>query len=75
MNTKIQKMYSLFLASLLVLGGSAAGLAQNTSGYNNKIPDNILTPDTVETRIGTLKFFDGSPTSDTVELATTILTL
>ena len=30
-----------------------------TPGYNQKIPDKIMTPDTVETRIGTLKFFDG----------------
>ena len=68
MKSDVQKMCSLFLASLLLLGGSAAGLAQNTPGYNNKIPDSILTPDTVETRIGTLKFVDGSPSKDTVEL-------
>ena len=68
MNTKIQKLYSLFLASLLVLGGSAAGLAQNTPGYNNNIPESILTPDAVETRIGTLKFFDGQPDADTVQM-------
>ncbi len=36
-----------------------------TPGYNNKIPDSILTPDTVETRIGTLEFFDGIPTEKT----------
>ena len=48
------RICSLFLSSLLLLGGSAAALAQNTPGYNNKIPDNILTPDSVKTRIGTL---------------------
>jgi hypothetical protein len=31
------------------------------------IPPEITTPDTVETRIGTLKFFDGMPDKDTVE--------
>jgi hypothetical protein len=31
------------------------------------IPPEITTPDTVETRIGTLKFFDGLPDKDTVE--------
>ena len=56
------------LSSILLLGVSMAALAQKTPGYNNKIPDTILTPDTVDTRIGTLKFFDGSPTKDTVEL-------
>ena len=68
MNIKIQKILSLFMSTLLLLGASTAVLAQNTPGYNNNIPDTILTPDTVETRIGTLKFFDGSPTKDTVEL-------
>ena len=57
----------LFLSSLLLLGLNTTGFAQHTPGYNNKIPDTILTPDTVETRIGTLTFFDGSPTRETVE--------
>jgi hypothetical protein len=39
-----------------------------TPGYNNKIPDNILTPDAVETRIGRLEFFDGQPDADTVQM-------
>ena len=56
------------MSSLLILGTDAAGVAQNTPGYNNKIPENILTPDKVETRIGTLKFFDGQPDADTVKM-------
>ncbi len=36
-----------------------------TPGYNNKIPEQILTPDSVETRLGTLEFFDGFPTPET----------
>jgi hypothetical protein len=39
-----------------------------TPGYNTKIPESILTPDTVETRIGTLEFFDGIPTKKTAAL-------
>ena len=31
------------------------------------IPPQITTPDTVETRLGTLKFFDGFPDDATVE--------
>ena len=62
------KIGTRLLPSLLLLGVSTTSLAQNTPGYNNKIPDNIITPDTVETRIGTLRFFDGSPSKDTVEL-------
>jgi hypothetical protein len=37
-----------------------------TPGYNQVIPPEILTPDTVETSIGTLNFFDGLPDQDTV---------
>lgn len=36
--------------------------AKPTPGFNNKIPENIMTPDSVETRIGTMEFFDGMPT-------------
>ena len=50
------KTVTPILSSILLLGVSTTGLAQNTPGYNNKTPDTILTPDTVETRIGTLKF-------------------
>src|SRR5512134_3663697 len=39
-----------------------------TPGFNYKIPDKIMTPDAVTTRIGTLKFVDGVPTGDTVNL-------
>jgi len=38
-----------------------------TPNYNNRIPTNIMTPDTVETRIGTLNFFDGLPTPETAQ--------
>ena len=62
------RISKLFVSSVLLLSVSTAGLAQNTPGYNNKIPDTILTPDTVDTRIGKLKFFDGSQTKDTVDL-------
>jgi hypothetical protein len=61
----MKKALALFLSSLMLLGASMAVHAQNTPGYNNKIPDTILKPDTVDRRIGTLKFFDGSPTEDT----------
>ena len=37
------------LSSILLLGVSMTALAQNTPGYNNKIPDTILTPDRVDT--------------------------
>ena len=64
---KTQKTHTLVLAGSLFLGSSAALLAQKTPGFNNKIPEVIMTPDTVETPIGTLKFFDGMPDAATVE--------
>jgi hypothetical protein len=43
--------------------------AQTTPKYEAKVPSYITTPDTVETRIGTLKFFDGQPDAETVKKA------
>ena len=39
-----------------------------TPGFNHRIPESILTPDVVETPIGTMRFFDGFPDEGTVEL-------
>lgn len=39
-----------------------------TKGFNFKIPDKIMTPDRVSTRLGKLKFVDGVPTAETVKL-------
>jgi hypothetical protein len=53
------------VGALLAMCVSSAW-AQNTPGYNAKIPSKIMTPDTVETqRLGTLKFFDGFPSKET----------
>jgi hypothetical protein len=42
-------------------------VAQNpTPGFNYQIPEHIMTPDTVETRIGELNFYDGIPTDETI---------
>jgi hypothetical protein len=41
----------------------------STPGYNNKIPEQILTPNKIETRIGTLNFVDGVPTAETAQKA------
>ena len=54
---------------LATLASCAESGADNTPGYNHVIPDKIMTPDTVETRIGTLEFFDGMPDEATVEKA------
>lgn len=41
--------------------------ADTTPGYNTPIPPSIMTPDTVETRLGTLEFVDGFPTQATAD--------
>jgi len=61
------RISTLFLTSVLLLGVSTVALAEKTPGYNNKIPDNILTPEKVKTSIGTLKFFDGAPYPETAK--------
>ncbi len=38
-----------------------------TPNYNTRIPKKIMTPDRVETRIGTLEFYDGLPTKETAK--------
>ena len=68
MKDRIQPRHSLLLVIVLIVAACAVAVAEKTPGYNNKIPDTILTPDTVETRIGTLKFFDGQPDADTVQM-------
>jgi hypothetical protein len=60
--------YLLSVAAVGMLAGTLASNAQEkTPGYNYKIPEQIMTPDTVETRLGTLKFFDGMPDKATVD--------
>ena len=41
--------------------------AEVTKGYNIKVPKQIMTPDSVDSRIGKLSFYDGVPTADTVK--------
>jgi hypothetical protein len=44
----------------------AWGQGQTAPTYSANVPSNITTPDTVQTRIGTLKSFDGLPDPETV---------
>ncbi|QAY95758.1 hypothetical protein CWB41_08410 [Methylovirgula ligni] len=47
--------------------GPACAYEQSSAKYAAKVPSYITTPDTVQTRIGTLKFFDGLPDAQTVQ--------
>ena len=59
-------MVSIFAVTLIALLAEVSW-AQPTPGYNNKIPPSLLTPDILETRVGTLDFFDGIPTKESAE--------
>ena len=48
---------------------TSAGAAGGAPKYAPDVPAKITTPDTVETRIGTLRFKDGAPDPATVQLA------
>ena len=65
MNTII-KFGFLTVAIAWPLAGTVAN-AQTAPKYSAKVPSYITTPDTVETRIGKLKFFDGLPDPETVQ--------
>jgi hypothetical protein len=40
-------------------------LPEPTASFNTPIPEKIMTPDRVASRLGTLEFFDGRPTEET----------
>ena len=63
-------MTKLLLSSVVALSlmvTSSVAKEASTPGFNLKIPENIMTPDKVNSRIGELTFFDGVPTGDTVQ--------
>ena len=67
---KIKKQHQATLTALMSATLALTAFAQNaTPGYNHKIPDKIMTPDKVETSIGTMKFSDGMPDEATVKKA------
>ncbi|MGB3365788.1 MAG: DUF1254 domain-containing protein [Thermodesulfobacteriota bacterium] len=53
---------------LLVMVFTIPGITEQPPKYKmtTEIPESITTPDKVETSIGTMEFFDGIPTQDTV---------
>jgi len=72
MNRIVQKKSLRALISIALCSAAIAtpALAQNkqvTRGYNNQIPEKIMTPSKVQTPLGTLDFFDGMPSKATVE--------
>ena len=72
MTSAILKTLSPTLLAVTVYAALIAPqvLAQTASPrYSAKVPPSIQTPDTVQSRIGTLTFVDGAPDDKTVQLA------
>jgi hypothetical protein len=65
MRSRKSALMAMVFAS--VLGAGRPGEAADRPKMATEIPPQITTPDTVNTRLGTLKFFDGYPDADTVQ--------
>lgn len=57
----------VFIASLVVGGAVLAALGPSLSHAQRTIPSSLVTPDKVDTRIGTLNFQDGLPSKETLD--------
>ena len=63
---KIKAVLTLTLTGLLAIGVHGTSWAESPQyRMTTQVPDNVLIPDEVDTRLGTLKFFDGVPTEET----------
>jgi len=66
---KTKHLFTLALVGLMVTSLASSVWAEPPRmKMTTEIPEAITTPDSVETRLGTLKFFDGIPTKETAEL-------
>src|SRR5580704_15155970 len=63
------RIFRVATFAVLAMAAIAPAWAQGQPApkYSAKVPPYITTPDTVQTRIGTLKFFDGLPDQETVQ--------
>jgi hypothetical protein len=68
---RFTRLQLVFASALLVAGSGVVLKADNIipKGYNTPIPEDVLTEDTVVTRIGTFNYFDGLPDDQTKVLA------
>ena len=51
-----------------IMGENTTTEKEPTPDYNTPIPDKLITPDLVKTRLGDLNFDDGRPDGDTVDI-------
>jgi hypothetical protein len=62
----MKKIVSALTVAIVGLNTSFIYANDVTPGFNHKIPEQIMTPSKVETRIGDLNFYDGIPTKETL---------
>ena len=67
MRSKSKTHVGAAAAALVLISVAGPAFSQDPE-YKADVPSSILTPDKVETRIGTLRFTDGAPDANTVEL-------
>jgi len=74
MELKYKLTFYICLLSFMVMTSqntqeqeTAKSIKEIKEKFNTDVPEDILTPDVVETRIGTLKFFDGLPSEETTQ--------
>ena len=60
-------IYSSLAFCGALIGAAPLIVAEESGQAAGGIPPSIITPDQVETRIGTLEFQDGAPTVETAE--------
>ena len=63
------RIFGIGLIAAMSIGSAIAQSPVTAPKYSPDVPAKITTPDTVETRIGTLRFKDGAPDPATVHLA------
>jgi hypothetical protein len=64
-----RRLKTAFAVMALYAAGAGLAVAQSAPPkFSAKVPPEVQTVDTVQTRIGTLKFFDGAPDEKTVKL-------
>ncbi|MEJ2284170.1 MAG: DUF1254 domain-containing protein [Desulfobacterales bacterium] len=61
--------FLFYIALAAAIAMTPVGAFAASPKYAPNVPEKITTPDTVETRIGTLRFTDGTPNAETVDLA------
>jgi hypothetical protein len=64
---RVIKPVAVLVALLVVFGLAAIVWGQAKYKMTTDIPAGVITPDTMETRLGTLRFADGFPTSETAQ--------